>query len=143
MGFEKKSRPACRAYNNAGQSIPNNSWTNVTFDTEEFDTDNMITPPVGYITVKRLAGYYMITGQVTFESTSTAGTIRAMLIDGAWDWRKPTGAWGLTNLAAASIRHKAVNDKLYLAVYQDSGAAMSLQGGWDKNWLSVIHLSGR
>jgi len=149
MGFEKKSRPVCRAYTSAGQTIANNTWTPVIFDAETYDTDNMITPPIDHITIKRLSGYYHIIGQATFYSTSTAGTIRAMLIEAAlgtpeaWDWRLPSGAWGLTALHANSIRYKAVNDVVHMEVYQDSGSSMTLASGWDRTFLAAYHVSGR
>jgi ABC-type sulfate transport system substrate-binding protein len=52
----------------AGTSIPNNTWTKITFDTEIFDTNNnfasnRFTPTV--------AGYYQLNGQTTFGTVST------------------------------------------------------------------------
>jgi len=143
MGFEKKSRPACRAYLSVNQSIPNATWTSIVFDTEEYDTDAMFTPPSDHITIKRLAGYYLMLAQVVFDSTSTAGQIRAMSCDGGWDYRPPVGAWGLTSLATHSIRHKAIDAEEYVIVYQNSGASMDVRGGQEMTWLSVTHDSGR
>jgi len=144
MGFEKKNRPAVRVYYNSGnQSIPNNTWTPIMFDTAEFDTDGMFAGPNDHVTIKRLAGYYLIEAHAVFESTSVAGTIRALWIAGAFDYRLPVGAWSLTSLAASSPKHLVIGDNLYLWVYQDSGAAMDIFNGSDKTWLSVIHFSGR
>jgi hypothetical protein len=61
---------------NAAQSITSNTWTKVTFDTEEFDTANCFTSSTFTPTV---AGYYQVNGVVDMYP-SVAGSRSAIRI---------------------------------------------------------------
>jgi len=141
MGFEKKSRPACRAYLANNQSIPNATWTDIVFDAEEYDTDAMFAPPDHIIYAKRLAGYYLLVGQVTFAGGTTG--FRVANINGAFNLKDTVASDWYTSVQVTSLRRLAVNDPVTLGVYQNSGAALNAQGDANLTWLSVTHLSGR
>ena len=40
LNSSMKNTPAFRVTNSSSQSIPTNTWTKVTFDTEDYDTDS-------------------------------------------------------------------------------------------------------
>jgi hypothetical protein len=62
--------PAFSAYKSSNQSITSNTWTKVTFDTEEFDTNNNFSSSTFTPTV---AGYYQVNGAADmYPSTGTA-----------------------------------------------------------------------
>lgn len=58
-------QPAFSAYNNAGQSISAATQTKVTFNTEDFDTNNNFSSSRFTPTV---AGYYYLTSQIRNDS---------------------------------------------------------------------------
>jgi hypothetical protein len=69
--FAAGTGPAFRAYQDAGQTISNTTFTKVTLATEDYDTascfaSSRFTPTV--------AGYYLCTGNIRF-SASTAGPV--------------------------------------------------------------------
>jgi len=145
MGFEKKLRPTARAYLAAYQSIPNATWTNIIFDTEEWDTDGMFTPPSSVITIKRLSGYYLIQGSVGFVANSVG--IRAANLPVAYNYA-PALSGGPTAVQIHSIYYFTVGQTADLEVLQNSGAALNAIGpdlGAPNpvTWLSITHLTGR
>lgn len=60
--------PAFGAYQNSAQSITLNTWTKITLDVEEFDTNNNFTSSRFTPTV---AGYYQINGSVYVAGGNT------------------------------------------------------------------------
>ena len=63
--------PAFSAYKSSNQSITSNTWTKVTFDTEEFDTNNNFASSTFTPTV---AGYYQVNGTADLFSSSGTAT---------------------------------------------------------------------
>ena len=63
--------PAFGAYLSATQSISSTTWTKVTIDTEDFDTNNNFASSRFTPTV---AGYYQINGTISLASTGTNPT---------------------------------------------------------------------
>jgi hypothetical protein len=64
--------PAFSANGNAAQSIANNVWTKIAFNTELFDTNSNYDPTTNYRFTPTVAGYYQINATI-FTSTSAAG----------------------------------------------------------------------
>jgi hypothetical protein len=70
LQYNGVAAPAFSAYKSSNQSITSNTWTKITFDTEEFDTANCFTSSTFTPTV---AGYYQVNGAADlFPSTGTA-----------------------------------------------------------------------
>ena len=67
--------PAFSAYQSSNQSITSSTWTKITFDTEEFDTNSNFASSRFTPTV---AGYYQING-VTNAGASAAAITRSMV----------------------------------------------------------------
>ena len=47
-GFGSDNTPAFQAYLSANQTLPDNTWTKIQFDTEDFDTDSAYDPSTNY-----------------------------------------------------------------------------------------------
>lgn len=62
--------PAFSAYQSSTQAIANNTWTKYTPQTEEFDTANCFDNASNYRFQPNVAGYYQLTGNVSFNSVN-------------------------------------------------------------------------
>ena len=61
--------PAFSAYGNASQTVSANTFTKVTLNAKEFDTNNNFDSTTNYRFTPTVAGYYQINGQINFNST--------------------------------------------------------------------------
>lgn len=128
-------------------SIPSGLWTTVLWDFADVDTDTtrgfVFTggPPARatYYTVNT-AGYYLITGHINYNNTSTAASRMARLafsigagaigiIPGAVEAVPATTV--ATGVCVTAIRNCAVGDRIYLQGYQDSGIAVLTNNNYD------------
>ena len=60
--------PAFSAYQSVGQTIAVNSYTKVSFQTEEFDTNSNYDNATNYRFTPTVAGYYQINSSLSFNS---------------------------------------------------------------------------
>lgn len=74
--------PAFKAHKTSDQSISSSTWTKVTFDTEDFDTNNNFASSTFTPTVE---GYYQINTQVRFEGTNHDNRVIAVYKNGSFD----------------------------------------------------------
>ena len=74
--------PAFRAHKTSDQSISSSTWTKVTFDTEDFDTNSNFASSTFTPTV---AGYYLISSQVRFEGTNHNNRFIALYKNGSFN----------------------------------------------------------
>ena len=63
--------PAFRAVLSGNQTIPFNSFTKLTLNTEIFDTNNCYDPTTNYRFTPTVAGYYQVSLQLMLEGTPT------------------------------------------------------------------------
>lgn len=125
--------PACRVTNNAAQSIPNATWTALTFNTELVDTNTMHdtvtnTSRITYNT----AGLYMVTCSNAFAANSTGGRGIGVRKNGTGG--SPTEGGTLvaphssgvsTYISYSTLVKLAVTDYLEVMLWQASGGALS------------------
>ena len=64
--------PAFSAYQNSSQSISNGTWTKVTCQIEEFDTNNYYDNSTNYRFTPLVAGYYQVSGSILPSTVTTA-----------------------------------------------------------------------
>lgn len=62
--------PAFSAYLNANQSLSNATWTKITINTEDFDTNNNFDSTTNYRFTPTVAGYYQINGSISWGAAS-------------------------------------------------------------------------
>ena len=121
---------ACRVYNSAAISIPNNAWTALAFDTERYDTDTMHSISVNTSRITfTTAGIYHIGGNVEWAAFGSAADLGiAIRINGttyiAKDIYEPGTATIAKNINAPW--NAAAGNYAELMVYQNVGAAHNI-----------------
>jgi hypothetical protein len=124
----------CIVSRTAAQSISNSSFTNILFDTEVSDNDEMFDVSDPTKVYCKTAGTYYLTVDVTFE-TNNAGT-RFLLIDftrgGSTSTLGEASENAINSPFATHVNYPygtinlQVNDYIVVKVYQDSGSALNL-----------------
>jgi len=123
--------PACRVYNDADQNTTSGATTFLTFNTENFDTDNIHDPSTNpdRLTCKT-AGLYHIYGGATFEKLA-GGRRQLALWVGNYVAKLACveiGAVADANcypgMSFSTEYRLAVNDYIRLAVYQNQGGVV-------------------
>jgi hypothetical protein len=124
----------CRlTYTLGNQSISNNSWTSLAFNSESYDTDGFhdnstnnsrITVPSG------LDGKYRLLGSFEFATGGAAGTRRVRLLKNGTDVVGPPILMPYTTtgivLQVAAELALAATDYVELQAFQDSGGAVNV-----------------
>jgi len=87
--------PAFSAYANTTQSITGSTWTKVNFDNERFDSNNNFASSRFTPTV---AGYYLLSANVYFNSNPTGQTILNLSINGA-----SSSGYGLNRFVSTGV----------------------------------------
>lgn len=123
--------PAFSAYQSSNQSISNTTFTKVTLDVEEFDTNNnfasnRFTPTV--------AGYYQINGFVLFSTGTATNAAFCNLFKNGVDYKR--GVQASFNTAnnigccvSTLVYFNGSTDYVELYVYQNNGSSNSTIGG--------------
>jgi hypothetical protein len=76
--------PAFSAYGNASQTVTNNTFTKVTFQAEDFDTNSNFDSTTNYRFTPTVAGYYQINAELYLAGTvSTIQTVLALYKNGS------------------------------------------------------------
>lgn len=121
-----------KVYNTVAQSIPNNVYTKINFDAEQYDNadhhDNVVNNT--RITCKETAKY-LIHVQVTFANNPTGirgvqVRINGSIVEGI-DFRNAVSAFN-TVVSFSFVRLLSVNDYIELEVYQNSGGNLDVTG---------------
>jgi hypothetical protein len=136
-----------RAFNSANISIPNATFTALTFDSEDYDSGSAYHHPTvntGRLTVPfGMGGIYIIIGQIAFTGGAGVRGVQIRLNGTtiiASNFVNPvTGA--STDLMVTTEYNLAVGDYVELLVYQDSGAAINVLRG--ANYSPIFSMSLR
>jgi hypothetical protein len=121
--------PAFSAYASGATSLNNATFTKITIDAEEFDTNNnfassRFTPIV--------AGYYQINAQTSWGATATASDLITTIYkngarykDGT-NQRSTNGPYGVVSIL---VYLNGSTDYVELYGYQNTGALLNVNGG--------------
>lgn len=126
-GIANPQVECARVYHSVDQSIPNNAWTALNFDSESFDTDTIHDTVTNNTRLTcKTAGKYLIIGQSRFNGNATGGRGLAIYRNGAsiasvFGDAEGGNTW-VKNVAA--IYDLAVNDYVELTAFQNSGAPL-------------------
>lgn len=119
-----------RVYNSVNLTIPNATWTPLTFDSERFDEpDGDIHSTVAETSklVCRIAGTYVFFGGVRWSSSDVGVRLCWIYLNGTtpigFQNRRPAGVEWLT---ISSIYKLAVGNWVELQVYQDTGGNLNV-----------------
>jgi hypothetical protein len=130
--------PAFSAYASSNISIPNNTFTKVAFQTEEFDTNSNYDNATNYRFTPTVAGYYQVNSQIAWGvTTTTSGTIIAIYKNGT-RFKDGSGiigsnVWGNQNNVACLISMNGSTDYIEVYAYQNSGGAVNVNSGGPNN----------
>ena len=135
LGGPIPTQPSVRVFSSVAQSIPNNAFTSVTFDTARWDVGPSVHWSAATSTrlTCQVAGTYAITGHLTFAAAA-GGTQRyaVLLLNGA-TYIGNSGVTGATVVTGPTVRNSVtsvyrlnVGDYVELQAFQDSGAALNV-----------------
>src|SRR5215831_6611515 len=130
LGGPLSSQPSCRVYRTTPQSIPNTTWTTITFDAERWDTDGI--HDTGTNTdqlVCRTPGKYVIIGQVEWDPNTAGERIVGIYRNGTEISRvrnPPPASPGYINQVCSTEYDLSVGDYLQLKAYQSVGSAINV-----------------
>jgi hypothetical protein len=114
----------------SGQSIPNASWTKVTFLTEDSDPDNAVSASTFTVPAGK-GGKFSVSGLITFDTIGdTSNCIASIYKNGALFnlvARGLAGGTGLMGLSGAMIIDLVDGDTIEFYAYQASGGAIALR----------------
>ena len=124
--------PAFSAYSSTNQSISNSTFTKITFDTEEFDTNNNFASSRFTPTV---AGYYQINSLV-FMSTGAYNQIALYKNGTGYKYGSLTGNGGYLQgfLLSALVYLNGSTDYVEIYYQQSSGGSLSTLGSQTTVW---------
>ncbi len=133
-GLETLETPrfsGARVYNSAALSIPHNTTTNLTFDSERFDTDayHNTVSGTGRLTAP-IAGVYLIVGHVRFEANVTGFRQVGINLNGTTNLAVLTlpavGAAVPNIMTAETVYELIAGDYVTLQVLQNSGGSLDV-----------------
>lgn len=121
--------PMCRATNSANIAIPNGTATDLTFNTEDFDTDTMFTTADSAKITIKTAGKYMVGANATFTSNATGFRLIYLTLN-TTDVIAATSTNAVnglnSDLSVVGVYDLAVNDVLNVKVSQTSGGSLNV-----------------
>ncbi len=119
-----------RVHHSLDQSIPDDTATRLSFDSERYDTDaiHLILTNNSRLTCKT-AGIYLIVAQASFYPGSAGERYISVAMNGGTDlasqeWKVPYPGWCMMHVS--TIYDLAVNDYVELVVFQNSGDPISI-----------------
>ena len=135
-----------RAYQSSSQGISNVTATQVTLDTEDWDTDNAFASST-FTCPSDKAGKYIVVGAVRADpSWATTNQFNVMIYrNGASN----TGGFSSQNIVASkgnsminvSIVNMSAGDTLKLYLYHDEGGSESLQPGQESTYFAGTRIT--
>jgi hypothetical protein len=123
--------PCAHVYHNTTQSIPNSTFTTVTFNSELFDTDGVHSTTVNTSRLTCVTtGKYLVTANIAFAANAT-GYRRILLranaaTDLAEDIRSNVGGSLHTICSLQSQIGLTAGDYIEILAWQDSGGALNV-----------------
>jgi hypothetical protein len=121
--------PTFSAYPSANQSISDSTWTKVTYDTEEYDTNSNFASSRFTPTV---AGYYQVNARVVFNGFALNQTILAIRTNGTESKRlmqiPNSVSSSVCPMGSALIYLNGSTDYIEIYIFQNSGSSQSILG---------------
>lgn len=132
--FWVANRPLLMVYQTSAQSIPNNSYTDLTWDTETLDRDSQHSTAslTNRIVLGNTLGWYEIGGQVVYAANSSGARRARLQVNGT----TPTIGAYVVQIDNASTRvctvvfgpwlvqASSATDYISIQAFQDSGGAL-------------------
>ena len=137
----------CKVYRSSNLNILNNTFTDVTWNAEEYDTDGFFTPSSTDIVIPAgLGGVYLVQGFVEYAANATGIRFGGVQVNGlniAYMFLNNIGAVFVTAVNVSGIYTLAPGDIVNLEAYQNSTVTLAITGSTitpQRSWLSVTLL---
>lgn len=125
--------PAFSAYVSATSSLPNATFTKITFNAEEFDTNNNFDSTTNYRFTPTVAGYYQINSVITQTSSSTTGLITMAIYKNGANFKQgiqiPISILGNIINVSALVYCNGSSDYIEIYAYQSTGSTITTYNG--------------
>lgn len=126
-----------QTYKTGNQSTNNTTWTAITFDAEDWDTNTIHDNATNNTRFTcKTAGKYLVNGNIAFNTNGTGERfVRVKRTSGATityyngGWIATAGGSNGTRVSFAVTLELAVNDYIEIETYQSSGGALAVIGG--------------
>lgn len=135
-----------KAYRSTNLALVNNTFTVITWNAQEYDTDAFFAPTSTNIVVPAgLAGYYLLQGSLEYAANATGLRFIRIFVNGAGITYtfggNATAVFGQVVNVSATL-YLAVGDIVTLEGYQNSGGNLNVLGGAapTRSWLQVSFL---
>lgn len=133
----------------ATQALVNSTLTYVTWDAEDYDTDEMFTTASNTVITCKTAGVYLVTASLTFATNATGSRLLSLMKNPsstsdfgaafAGHWLPASGAGSEAVLSVSSPVSLAVNDVVRVMAFQSSGGNLNI--GAVPSWSAQSHFS--
>ncbi len=116
-----------RVTKSADQSINNTTWTAISWNQEDYDTDNMHDNSTNNSRLTATtAGKYMFGLSILWASNNTGGRMVAIYKNGSEILRYRNSAVSATEFFTSGIVEMVATDYAEIFVHQDSGSALNV-----------------
>jgi hypothetical protein len=127
------------------QSLANNTWTNLTFDTEELDTDGYFTVGNDFFRIPSTGTYLAMAG-ASIQQNATGRRIMRLQNDSTGieigRMFQPGSSLNENNIEAISrIFAATLNDVIRCAIFQDSGIALNSLAQVRLPFFSIVRIA--
>lgn len=121
--------PAFSAYGSGLQTVANNTYTKVQYNTEEFDTASNYDAATNYRFTPTASGYYQLNASITANGGTSGGVYIVLYKNGtvfkAGDYT-PAGANGEAINLTALVYANGSTDYFEIYMWQDTGNSVSM-----------------
>lgn len=124
----KKWQPdGCRVYNTASQTIPTDTATAITFDSEVYDNGGLHSTVTNTNRITIVTpGTYLITAHIEFASNATNSRFLYLHVNGTTTIANPSVSGASGQLGAAALYRFVATDWVQILVYHDSGGNLDV-----------------
>lgn len=133
-----------RAYRATNQSIANTTFVKVALDTESYDPGSNFDPTTNYRFTAPTTGYYLISGQVTYATTSDTNRFSANIYKNGSLLDQVFLLSSSTNTLVVVIHDillLSATDYIELYAYHEQGGSVNITGGIGNTFLAAHLLS--
>ena len=147
-GYIAPHTSRAQAYHSTAQSVPNQTYTNIIYQTETLDTLGEYDPTTGRFTAQRNGVYFFVASLVYASATWAAGSfgVLAIKVNGTAEYQMdrvhfPASWTNYVFLSGAKIVGMNAGNYANVVVYQTSGAAINTYPGITWNLFTVVRLA--
>jgi len=137
--------PVFSAYSSSGQTLSNNTWTKIAFQTEEFDTNSNYDNATNYRFTPTVAGYYQVGGAISLGASPSYASCSlykngARFKDGVQAGSSANALSELT--ASALIYFNGSTDYVEFYALQASGGSSTTSAGAYYTYFQAVMVRG-